>query len=136
MGVQVRPNAKSGNYHVMPVHLVGRFTLNGASNPTVVGGCIASVQRLATSTPTNFFRVTLSEHWKLVSRHTVITASVRATADNQDVTVHVIATNLTDAGGDVFEATRDIDLIVRAAGSAVTTAGLVVDITIDLDQKA
>lgn len=136
MGSQVRPNIKSGLYHRMPVRLDGRFTLSGAANPTVVGGCVQSVLRLATATPTNFFRIALPENWNLANRNTVIVVSARATTDVQDVTAHAIAGNLVDAGGNVFNPQRNIDIVVRVAGAAVTTAGLVVDISIALDQVA
>lgn len=130
------PITKSHAVHREAARLPARFTLDGANDPSVFGGAVLSVARLATAAPVIFYRVTLDRPYRLVAQHTVISASVRpntAALAAAQIGATVIAGNLTDAGGASFDGASQFDVVISAGGVAVDTAGLVVDVDIALD---
>jgi hypothetical protein len=122
-----------------PALIVGSFVLNGASppDPALFGGHVVGVQRLVTSAPAPFFRVTFSERLPgLDSRNTTINVTGRAPVGVSSTyncapggfpanPVNAIATDGTQ-----------LDVQVLESGVAVDTAGRVVNLRIVLDKDA
>lgn len=120
--------------HRQGCEAVMRFTLNGASDPTVFGGPITEVQVLAQG-GVIFFRVTLNHSVRLTRGTTVLTLGVEGADITDDLTVMAfMGAGLTDDGADVFEPLRDIDVVVKDAGIAVNTAGIVVHMDLKHDR--
>lgn len=133
MGSQLTPQLPSSNHQRRPVRVPFNFTLDGANDPSVFSSNILSVQRLATGTPTIFFRVTFKEGWTHNAAKATVTTSVRTTLETRVSCQHG---QYTDAGGDVFDANRDLDIIVfDAADAGIDTAGIVVHGDMAVDQR-
>lgn len=132
MGTQLKTHLLSSNHQRRPVRVPFNFTLDGANDPSVFSANIDSVQRLATGTPTIFFRVTFKEGWTHNAATATVTTSARTALETRVSTQHG---QYVDAGGDVFDANRDMDVIVfNAAGAGIDTAGIIVNGDMALDQ--
>lgn len=124
------PRTSSHSSHQVPGRAWGRFTLDGATDPSVYSGVIKGIRRLVTATPTIFFRVKVDMARPLDQE---ITAQVRGD-ELDDVTVCVMATLLTADPVDAdVDSLREFDVIVRDGGSAVDTAGLEVTLHFDVE---
>lgn len=139
-----------------PYEAWGSFVLDGANDPTVFGGHVASVVRIANATPTIAFRVTLLDDMQGLGLghlseatgdpNVNITAMARgpndAANDTQVYNVNVLETGISPAvASPAFETGKTIDVIVveseidgTEVGAAVDTAGIVVSFCIRGDR--
>lgn len=130
MGSSYKPRTVSHSSHKQPARAWGRFTLDGATDPSVISGVITGVRRLETATPTIFFRIKVDMANPLSQE---ITAQARC-GELDDVTVCVQSALLTaDPVDAIVDAVREVDVIVRDGGSAVDTAGIEVTLHFDAD---
>ena len=125
------PITRSHTSQQVPTRAYGSFVLNGATDPSVVGGAVASVRRLVTSTPTIFFRVKLDASYKIDDLATTIQLTAEAVDESDDLTV-MLADLTADpvASKDAF---REIDILVRDGGVAVDTAGIKIHINLSVN---
>jgi hypothetical protein len=129
------PNAEYYDANRQPTHFVACFTTNGASNPTLFGGHVESVELKATAAPRPFWRIRFKETIpNLSSRRTGITTGLEA-AENVDGTVKFSTAGYTANPADAIEAGREIDVQLMEAGTAVNTAGRTIRIHILIDQS-
>jgi len=130
MGSSYKPRTQSHASHKLPARGWGRFTLDGANDPSVFSGVITGVRRLETATPTIFFRVKVD---LANPREQEITGQARC-GELEDATVCVQSVLLTaDPVDALVDTVREFDVIVRDGGSAVDTAGIEVTLHFDAD---
>lgn len=120
-----------------PVVYTAFAITNDANNPAVFEGHISDVQRLITAGGTPFLRFTFIEPIALpgTRRPGAVAIGVEGVAEADDLSYHVMQTvPLVDAGGDVFDAARDMDFVLRDGGVATTAAGYKVSLTVTVDR--
>jgi len=117
----------------VPVIVPVSFVLAGAAQPTVFGGHVELVERKVTAAPAPFFRVRFLEPLpNLTDTDTVITYGYEAPVGTAGLVIHS-RTGYTANPADPLEVGRELDVQVLESGTAVDTAGRVVNLWILID---
>jgi hypothetical protein len=138
------------NRYSEPYMALGSFVLAGATvTVPVFGGHIKSVTRIANATPTIAFRVEFHDELQGLGTGHLAAGDPRINIkgnargpntganDTGDFTINILETGINPAvASPAFITAKMVDVVVRNAGTAVDTAGIIVSLDISGDRVA